>query len=83
MSGLTVLHQGTSSRLFGCRTVDWDFIVAEIGEDEGILGNDFAMAHKIMVQPHEGAVFLPEAQVVLAGWLGERLSCVVRVITGV
>ena len=28
----------------GTRVIEWDFIVAEIGEDEGILSNDFAMA---------------------------------------
>ena len=33
--------------------------MAEIGEDEGILGNDFALAHQLTVQPHEGAVYLP------------------------
>ena len=35
---------------FGRQTVDWDFIVAEIGDHEEILGNNFAMAHKITVQ---------------------------------
>ena len=43
----------------GTRVIDWDFIVAEIGEDEGILGNDFAMAQVLMVRPHEGVVYLP------------------------
>ena len=33
--------------------------MAEIGDDEGILGNDFAMAHKLTVRPCEGAVYLP------------------------
>ena len=43
----------------GTRVINWDFIVAEIGEDEGILGNDFAMAQELMVRPHESAVYLP------------------------
>ena len=29
----------------GHRAVNWGFIVAQIGEDEGILGNDFGMAN--------------------------------------
>ena len=36
----------------GTRVVEWGFIVAEIGDDEGILGNDFAMAHELTVRPH-------------------------------
>ena len=44
----------------GTRVVEWGFIVAEIGEDEGILGNDFAMAHELTVRPCEGAVYLPD-----------------------
>ena len=35
----------------GTRAIKWNFIVAEIGDDEGILGNDFAMAHKLTVRP--------------------------------
>ena len=34
--------------------------MAEIRDDEGILGNNFAMAHKLMVRPCEGAVYLPD-----------------------
>ena len=48
--------------------------MAEIGEDEGILGNNFAMAYEITVH---------EAQAVLTGKLGYLISWVVRVITGV
>ena len=33
----------------GTRIKEWDFIVAEIGEDEGVLGNDFAMAQQLVV----------------------------------
>ena len=43
----------------GTRAIKWTFIVAEIGDDEGILGNDFAMAHVLTVWPCEGAVYLP------------------------
>ena len=35
----------------GTRVVEWGFIVAKIGDDEGILGNDFAMAHELTVRP--------------------------------
>ena len=42
----------------GTRVIKWSFIVAEIGDDEGILGNDLAMAHKLTVRPCEGAVYL-------------------------
>ena len=31
----------------GTREIDWVFIVAEIGEDEGILGNDFVMSQNL------------------------------------
>ena len=41
----------------GTRAIKWNFIGAEIGDDEGILGNDFAMAHELMVRPCEGAVY--------------------------
>ena len=43
----------------GTRVIDWDFIVVDIDEDEGILANDFAMAPELTVRPHEGAVYLP------------------------
>ena len=39
----------------GTRVIEWSFIVAEIGDDEGILGNNFAMAHELTVRPCEGA----------------------------
>ena len=44
----------------GTRVIKWSFIVAEIGDDKGILGNDFAMAHKLTVRPCESAVYLPD-----------------------
>ena len=34
----------------GTRVIEWCFIVAEIGDDEGILRNDFAMAHELTVR---------------------------------
>ena len=43
----------------GTSVIEWDFIVAEIGEDEGILGNDFAMAQHLTVLPQDSAVYLP------------------------
>ena len=67
----------------GTRVVEWGFIVAEIGDDEGILGNDFAMAHELTVRPCEGAVYLPDHAETGRGHLGERLPCTVRVVTEV
>ena len=67
----------------GTRVVEWGFIVAEIGDDEGILGNDFAMAHELTVRPCEGAVYLPDHAETGKGHLGERLPCTVRVVTEV
>ena len=67
----------------GTRVVEWGFIVAEIGDDEGILGNDFAMAHELTVRPCEGAVYLPDPAETRRGHLGERLPCTVRVVTEV
>ena len=67
----------------GTRVVEWGFIVAEIRDDEGILGNDFAMAHELTVRPCEGAVYLPDHAETGRGHLGERLPCTVRVVTEV
>ena len=55
----------------GTRVVEWGFIVAEIGDDEGILGNDFAKAHELTVRPCEGAVYLPDHTGTGRGHLGE------------
>ena len=44
----------------GTRVIKCSFRVAEI--DEGILGNDFTMAHELTVRPCEGAVYLPERE---------------------
>ena len=67
----------------GTRVVEWGFIVAEIGDDEGILGNDFAMAHELRVRPCEGAVYLPDLAGTGKGHMGERLPCTIRVVTEV
>ena len=65
----------------GTRVIKWSFIVAEIGDDEGILGNDFAMAHELMVRPCEGAVYLPDLAGTGKGHMGERLPCTIRSVT--
>ena len=57
--------------------------MTEIGEDEGILRNDFAMAQRLTVQPHEGVAYLPEASREWTENLGEHLGCVVCSITEV
>ena len=57
----------------GTRVIEWDFIVAEIGE--GILGNDFAMAQQLTVRPHESAVYLPASSSADKEDMGERLPC--------
>ena len=43
---------------------------------------EFAMAHKMKVRPHKGAVYLPGAPALPIGELGKGLSCVVCAITG-
>ena len=62
----------------GTWVIEWSFIVAEIGDDEGILGNNFAMAHELMVLPCEGAVYLPDLAGMGIGHMGERLPCTIR-----
>ena len=57
--------------------------MAEIGDDEGILGNDFAMAHELTVRPCEGAVYLPDLAGTGKGHMGERLPCTIRAVTEV
>ena len=57
--------------------------MAEIGDDEGILGNDFAMAHKLTVRPCEGAVYLPDRSGPRKEHMGERLPCTIRSVTEV
>ena len=67
----------------GTRVIEWSFIVAEIGDDEGILGNDFTMAHELTVRPCEGAVYLPDLPGTGKGHMGERLPCTIRSVTEV
>ena len=67
----------------GTRVIEWSFIVAEIGDDEGILGNDFAMAHELTVRPCEGAVYLPDLAGTGKGHMGERPLCTIRSVTEV
>ena len=61
----------------GTHVIDWDFLVAEIGEDEGILGNDFAMVQELTVRPHKGAVYLPAFTSTGKEDMGEHLPCAV------
>ena len=55
--------------------------MAEIGDDEGILGNDFAMAHELTVRPCEGAVYLPNLSSAREENMGQRLPCTIRSVT--
>ena len=90
--GAVVLSRGTSARVpgqsetyrgSGTRVIKWSFIVAEIGDDEGILGNDFAMAHELTVRPCEGAVYLPDLSGTRKEHMGEHLPCTIRSVTEV
>ena len=67
----------------GTRVVEWGFIVAEMGDDEGIFGNDFAMAHELTMRPCKCAVYLPDFAGTGKGHMGERLPCTIRVVTEV
>ena len=67
----------------GTRAIKWNFIRAEIGDDEGILGNDFAMTHELTVWPCEGAVYLPTLSRAKEEHMGQRLPCTVCVVTEV
>ena len=67
----------------GTQVIEWGFIVAEIGDDEGILGNNFAMAHELTVRPCEGAVYLPDLAGTGKAHMGERLPCTIRSVTEV
>ena len=67
----------------GTRAIKWNFIVAEIGDDEGKLGNDFAMAHELTVRPCEGAVYLPNLSGAREEHMGQRLPCTIRSVTEV
>ena len=80
---LESLGRATLTVTLGTRVIKWSFIVAEIGDDEGILGNDFAMAHKLTVQPCEGAVYLPDLSGTRKEHMGEPLLCTIRSVTEV
>ena len=67
----------------GTRVIKWRFIVGKIGDDEGILGNDFAMAHELTVRPCQGAVYLPDLAGTGKRHMGERLPCTIRSVTEV
>ena len=57
--------------------------MAEIRDDKGILGIDFAMAHELTVRPCEGAVHLPDLAGTRKEHMGERLPCTIRSVTEV
>ena len=67
----------------GTRAIKWNFIVAEIGDDEGIMGNDFAMAHELTVRPCMGAMYLPDLSRARKEHVGQRLPCTIRSVTEV
>ena len=69
---LECLGKARLTMTLGTRVVEWGFIVAEIGDDEGILGNNFAMAHELTVRPCEGAVYLPDLAGTGKGHIGWR-----------
>ena len=80
---LECLGKARPTVTLGTRVIEWSFIVAEIGDDEGILGNDFAMAHELTVRPCEGAVYLPDLAGTGKGHMGERLPCTICSVTEV
>ena len=57
--------------------------MAEICDDEGILGNDSAMAHELTVQPREGAVYLSNLSRAREEHMGQRLPCTIHSVTEV
>ena len=57
--------------------------MAEIRDDEGILGNDFVMAHELTVRPYEGAVYFPTFSKAEEEHMGQRLPCTIRSVTEV
>ena len=67
----------------GTRAMEWNFIVAEIRDDEVILGNNFAMAHELTVRPYEGAVYLPTLSKAEEEHMGQRLPCTIQSVTEV
>ena len=70
---LECLGRTTLTVTLGTRAMKWNFIVAEIGDDEGLRGNDFTMAHNLTVRPCEGAVYLPTLSRAKEEHTGQRL----------
>ena len=77
---------GTSARVSGQHethrdpgnwAIKWNFIVAEIGDD------DFAMAHELTVWPCEGTVYLPNLSRAREEHMRQRLPCTIRSVTEV
>ena len=67
----------------GTRAIECNFIEADIGDDKGILGNDFAMAHKLTVRPCKGTMYLPTLSKAKEEHMGQRLPCTIRPVTEV
>ena len=80
---LDCLGRTRLTETLGTRAIEWNVIVAEIGDDEGILGNDFAMAHELTVRPCDGAVYLPTLSKAKEEHMGQRLSCTIRSVSEV
>ena len=80
---LDCLGRARLTMTLGIRVIKWSFIVAEIRDDEGILGNNFAMAHELTVRPCEGAVYLPDLPGTRKEHMGEHLPCTIRSVTEV
>ena len=67
----------------GTRAIKWNFIVAEMGDDEGILGNNFAMAHELTVRLCKGTVYLPTLSRAKEEHMGQCLPCTICSVTEV
>ena len=57
--------------------------MAEIKDDEGILGNDFAMAHELTVWLCEGTVYLPTLSRAKEEHMGQRLPCTISSVRAI
>ena len=68
----TVLGRGMGTRVLGMNEA------GSYPGNEGILGNNFAMAQELTVRLHEGAVYLPAFSITGKEDMGERLPCAVR-----
>ena len=80
---LECLGRARLTLTLGTRVIEWSFIVAEIWNDKGILGNNFVMAHELTVRPCEGTVYLPDRSGTRKEHMGERLPCTIRSVTEV